>query len=116
MKDKKITIKGSVSFGFFDLRLLKKSYCCKCGAKLSIKYPEHIILKEYKLYNKKLYYRDFYYHCENCDYYIKYKNQKLISRIQRERCLVKLEDANNLILKNKVRFSKVGKELFLNQD
>lgn len=116
MKLKKFTIKSGTGFGFFDPRLLKKNYCCKCGTKLLIKYPQYYILKESILYYKKLYFRDFYYYCCNCDYYIKYKNQREISKTQRENCLVQLEGANGLISKYQVKFTKNGEELCLSSN
>jgi len=87
---------------FFDIRMLKKHYCLKCGNKLKIK----LVTTEEKTYENRLYTNyeldsDFYYRYDKCKYYIKYKDQrKLLKEIN------KLEnkediDINSLINKYK---------------
>ena len=110
MSNKKI-VSGGYRFGFFDMRLFKNNYCCKCGRKLIIKRTNYLILLNRIMFLEAQHHTDYFYHCDHCDYYIEYKNQKIISKVQKEKGSIELVDAKELILRNKVKFKKIGKYL-----
>lgn len=105
----KINIKRSSRFHLFDFRLFKKSYCPKCGKKYRLKLLKYIEYSDYKLFTTSHTYHDVYYYCEKCDFYIKYSNQKGITKQQKNKNCKILPDADKIIKENKINVKKEGK-------
>ena len=112
MKDKAV-LKGSYYSSFFDFRLFKKNHCCNCGNELIVSTVRYKRIVDYLLYYSVEHHKDYFYHCQKCNYYIKYKNQKKILKQQIEKGSLKLTDARKLISEYKEKFVKVDKELVL---
>ena len=87
----------SIPFGM----IFKKMYCHKCGERLVKNKYTRIILKgdpEYKIYKRgyfgegKVIQYKYNYKCPNCGNVIEYKNQKEISKIQKEKKMIILSN------------------------
>ena len=104
----KINIPGRNYIEFFDLRLLKKSNCCKCGEKLKIKFFRYRELKEYGKFTISAQIYTFCYYCEKCNYYIEYKNQKRINDCINE-AIIDKQQREQLIKKYKMNLIKEEK-------
>jgi hypothetical protein len=112
MKNKMVVSGGYYSV-FFDFRLLKVNYCCHCGQNLKISRVNYIRLIEYALHYRADHEKNYFYHCDKCNYYIKYKNQKKISKMQSEKGSLKLPNSKKIISQEKVDFKKVDNDLVL---
>lgn len=92
----------------FDVRILRKNYCGKCGSRLKIATRKYVEFSSYKafgfLHDVKVetYTTVVLYRCEKCKYDITYKNQKMIANKQKEEGSLIISDANNTI--NTLRF------------
>ncbi len=87
----------SIPFGM----IFKKMYCHKCGERLVKNKYSRIILKgdpEYKIYKRgyfgegKVIQYKYNYKCPKCGNVIEYKNQKEISKIQKEKKMIILSN------------------------
>ena len=118
--EKKIGNKKIINGGYrtvlFDLRLLKKNYCCCCEGKLAIKRTKYLILRNIFSLVEAEHNTEYLYFCPKCGYYIEYKNQKKISKIQKDNEELKLNNSEQLISKYSVKLFKVGQYLVLNND
>ena len=93
-------------FGFFDFRLLKKNYCPKCGQKYKLKILTYRKQKEYKVFLTYNTYTNIYYFCNQCSFYMNYKNQKHIARLQKEYGNNIVDNAKSIIDTNKIQVKK----------
>lgn len=86
---------------YFDLRALRRSYCCKCGNKLKRKYKKIGSQKTHKyiklVYNVNYVCLKLVYYCPVCNYYINYKNQKKVMSSQKEQKKYILDNSKRII-------------------
>lgn len=91
----------------FDLRLLIKKYCAKCGSNLKIVFRTQVHYEIYGILIKtreKNVFKVGLYHCEKCKYDITYKNQKQISTVQKNSGKIILDNASKYI--NDLKFKE----------
>ena len=93
---------------FFDFRLLKRNYCCKCCRKLKIKFLRYRKLNDFGSFTMSEQHYTFCYYCEKCNYYIDYKNQKIINKYL-SKTNVETKKCEDLIRKHKINLIKKGK-------
>lgn len=109
-------INGGHYYILFDFRLLKKSYCCKCGEKLVIKKAKYLTLMKEFTWVEAKHNTEYLYFCSKCNYFIDYKNQKIISKYQRDYNRIELENSEQLILKHKMNFAKIDGKIILSKN
>lgn len=104
-------VNGGYRTVLFDLRLLKKNYCCQCEKKLIIKKTKYIMLRKVFSLFEAEHNTEYLYYCNDCNYYIEYKKQREIAK-KKNNNSKKLSNSNELISNNKVNLSRIG-ELFV---
>ena len=96
----------------FDIRLLKKSYCAKCGSKLKIVQREYVEFRHGERWAGlwtgiiEDYIGHYLYTCKKCNYDITYRNQKLIAKQQKEEGSLIISGAKNKINELKFKLQK----------
>lgn len=106
---RKINLKRGNFYYLFNLRLLKKNYCPKCGKKYVLKKLKYKRFYDHKVFATYDINHGIYYYCEKCDFYIKYSNQKGITKQQKNKNCKILPDADKIIKENKINVKKEGK-------
>lgn len=104
----KINVKRKNYFYFFDFRLLKKNHCPICGQKYSVKYLSYRVYQEHKNFTTSNSYTGAYYYCSKCNFFITYKNQKYLTKMQKESNSLILSKAKDKINVMKVQVKKVN--------
>ena len=90
---------------YFEPRILKKNFCCKCGFKLDWKMKRMVYynrVKTGKVFDYVNVCLDTVYFCKQCGYYISYFSQKQISKTQKCEQHKVLSNSNKLIKDSKL--------------